>query len=91
MGFNFSYDRILPDYGDINNDTGICPGYRVAVAERDAAITLEMEILGAENITILGTLLNIEEAKELVEALQESIVRAERKDQGQQLHPRRAK
>jgi hypothetical protein len=91
MGLNFSYDQVLPDYGDINNDTGDCPGYRVAVSEVDAGVVLEMEMLRPADGSLIGAFFNIEEANELVVALQESIARAERKDQGQRLHPRRVK
>lgn len=31
MGMNFSYDSILPDYGDLDNETGSCPGHRVSL------------------------------------------------------------
>ncbi len=88
---NFSYDEILPDYGDLDNQTGSCPGHRVAISEKDGGINIELEPLGQKTNTIYGAFMNIEEAREFSTALQESIKRAAYKNKDRIVHPRRAK
>lgn len=88
---NFSYDMILPDYGDLDNQTGNCPGRRVAISEKDGGINIEFEPQELEDNTIFGVFMNIQEAKEFCISLQESIKRAEYKNAKRIVHPRRAK
>ncbi len=75
------YGKLLPDYGDLDNKTGSAPGYRVYILENDGGISLQM--LHADEDPIRGTgssvFLNVEEAREMIEALQEGIDRAEPK------------
>lgn len=91
MGASFSYEQVLPDYGDLDNKTGNCPGHRVTIAERDGGVWIEFEPLKLEKGTVFGAFMNIEEAKEFSDALKESIVRADFKNQKRIVHPRRAK
>jgi len=91
MGASFSYDQVLPDYGDLDNQTGNCPGHRVAIAEKDGGVWIEFNPIALGQDKVFGAYMNIEEVKEFAESLQESINRADIKNKNKLCHPRRAK
>jgi len=76
------YGSLLPDYGDLDNQTGTAPGYRVYVLENDGGISLQMIHADKNPVSEVGysVFLNVDEAKEMVESIQEAIVRAEPKN-----------
>lgn len=80
MGSKF-YGKLLPDYGNLDNKTGTAPGYRVYVLENDGGISIQ--IIKADQNPVLeegySVFLNVDEAKEIIEALQKAVVRAEPK------------
>ncbi len=82
------YGKLLPDYGDLDNVTGTAPGYRVYVLENDGGISLQLIHANEDPVTSQGSsvFLNVEEARELIEGLQEAIDRAEPKNAN---HPSR--
>lgn len=73
------YANLLPDYGDLDNVTGNAPGYRVYIIENDGGISLQMIHAKDDPITTQGSaiFMNVHEAKELLQSLQEAISRAE--------------
>jgi hypothetical protein len=92
MASNF-YDKHLPDYGDLDNDTGECPGFRFGIRENDGGIGIDMGPVN-DNIdgdTFYRAFLNVEEAEEFVSALKRAIERARPKIKGTLSHPRRVK
>lgn len=82
MATNF-YDRHLPDYGDLDNDTTNCPGFRFGVRENDGGIGIYMGPVNDDfdGDTFWRAFLNVEEATELVNALQLAIERSRPKKQ----------
>lgn len=76
------YGKLLPDYGDLDNQTGTAPGYRVYVLENDGGISLQMVHADKDPVFEVGSsvFLNVDEAKEMIEALQEAVDRAEPKN-----------
>jgi len=91
MASNF-YDRILPDYGDLDNETGRCPGFTLGVRENDGGIGLYMgpSKEDPDHGSYYNAFLNPAEAEELVSALQQAISRARTK-KGGLAHPRRVR
>lgn len=73
------YGKLLPDYGDLDGVTSL--GYRVFILEKDGGISLQMVSEKDDPTTTLGlaVFLNIEEAKDMLSALQEAIVSADSK------------
>jgi len=84
------YAKLLPDYGDLDNKTGTCPGYRVYILENDGGVSLQMMHPSEDPSSgkSESVFLNVEEAEELLNGLQEAIDRAKPKKAG---HPSRAK
>lgn len=89
MGSKF-FGMLLPDYGDLDNETGKAPGFRVFIIENDGGVSLQMVPADKNPTTTNGcaVFLNVKEAKELVVGLQDAIQRAEpknanHKDRGQ--------
>lgn len=76
------YGKLLPDYGDLDNKTKTAPGYRVYILENDGGISLQMQHADTNPVTgeTSSVFLNVEEAREMIEALQEAIDRAEPKN-----------
>lgn len=75
------YSKHLPDLGDLDNETGVCPGYRVYILENDGGIALQM--MDSDENPVTGkansVFLNIEEAEELISGLKDAIQRAKPK------------
>ena len=92
MASNF-YHYILPDYGDLDNDTGRCPGYFFGIRENDGGIGLYMYPADApgDNEQEYAAFLNIEEARELLCALQQAIDRASPKNMEKTIHKARVR
>lgn len=90
MASNF-YDKNLPDYGDLDNGTGTCPGFRFGVRENDGGIGIDMGPVkdNVDGDTFYRGFLNVEEAEELVAAFQRAIERARPKLQRGLPHKRR--
>ncbi len=84
------YDKLLPDYGDPDNKTGTAPGYRVYVLENDGGVSIQMLEANKDLVSDMGhaVFMNVEEARELVGALQNAIDRAAPKNAN---HPSRAR
>ncbi|MCP4486456.1 MAG: hypothetical protein GY820_03920 [Gammaproteobacteria bacterium] len=82
------YGKLLPDYGDLDNETNTAPGYRVYIIENDGGISLQMIHANDDPVTSPGysVFLNVTEAKELINGLEEAIERAEPKNAN---HPTR--
>ncbi|MGD1046913.1 MAG: hypothetical protein ABR936_16535 [Bacteroidota bacterium] len=87
------YSKHLPDYGDLDNSTGTCPGYLFLIRENDGGIGISMGPINEDpdGDTHYGAFLNLEEAKELVRGFQEAIRRAEPKNIGKIIHENRVK
>ncbi len=92
MASNF-YDKDLPDYGDLDNQTGHCPGYKLGVRENDGGIGIYMGPVNddPDGDSFYSAFLNMDEAEELVAAFQEAIDRARPKNKNGLAHPRRVK
>jgi len=84
------YGKLLPDYGDLDNGSGDCPGYRLYILENDGGIALELMNANEESSTgkANSVFLNVSEAEELIEGIQEAINRAKSKNAN---HENRAK
>jgi hypothetical protein len=78
MKMTIFYSKLLPDYGDLDNDTGQRPGYRVYIREREGGIGLQMVHANRDPITEEGSavFLNVDEAQEMLQDLEEAIKRA---------------
>lgn len=90
MASNF-YDKNLPDYTDLHNDSGKCLGFRFGVRENDGGIGLDMGP-ATDNVDGEGFyrgFLNVVEAEELVFAIQQAIARARLKGHRGLPHPSR--
>jgi hypothetical protein len=76
------YSKRLPDYGDLDNDTGQRPGYRVYILENDGGIALQMIHASKGPVTEEGSAVffNVDEAQEMLEKLGEAIKRARLKN-----------
>lgn len=76
------YGKLLPDYGDLDNDTGTAPGYRVYVTENDGGVSLQLIHADKDPVTEAGSCVffSVKEAKEIIFALQEAVGRAESKN-----------
>lgn len=81
MGNKF-YGKLLPDLGDLDNETKTAPGYRVYINEKDGGVSLQMIHATDDPVTTLGSavFMNVDEAKEMLASLQEAIDRAETKN-----------
>ncbi len=75
------YSKLLPDYGDLDNQTKTAPGYRVYVLENDGGVSLQMIHADQDPATNAGSsvFLNVDETKELIRALEKAVERAEPK------------
>ncbi len=84
------YSKILPDYSDLDNDSNKRPGYKVYVVENDGGISIQMQDASAksENDTLKAVFMNVKEAKDFVEGINEAINRATSKNAN---HKSRAK
>lgn len=92
MASNY-YDKHLPDYGDLDNRTGNCPGFRLGVRENDGGIGIDMGPV-ADSVdadSYHRAFLNVPEAQELAAALQKAINCARSKSPGSVAHPSRAR
>ncbi len=87
MASNF-YDKRIPDYGDLDNKTKTCPGFRFGVRENDGGIGIYMGPANddVDDDTYYKGFLNLREAEELVEAFEEAIERARPKNKGKLAH-----
>lgn len=83
------YSKLLPDNGDLDNQTGNCPGYRVYVCENDGGVELSMVHASQDPCTNPGSqvFMNVDEAKVFVRGVEAAIARAEPKHAN---HPVRA-
>jgi len=92
MASNF-YDYHLPDYCDLDNKTGQCPGFRFGIRENDGGIGIDMGPVkdDVDSDTFYRAFFNVQEAEELVTALREAIQRARQKTRGNHSHPGRIK
>jgi hypothetical protein len=92
MASNF-YDKHLPDYGDLDNTTGKCPGFRFGVRENDGGVGIDMGPINDDydGDTFYRAFLNVQEAEEFVSSFQQAIERARQKTEGKLSHPRRIK
>lgn len=92
MASNF-YHYILPDYGDLDNDTGNHPGFVFGVRENDGGVGLYMYPADTpgDNEQEYTVFLNVKEAKKLMDSLNQTIDRADSKLDGNERHKDRAK
>ena len=87
------YLKQVPDYKDLDNKSGECRGYDLLIVESDGGIGIEMAKPNTD-INIEGSysvFLNVNEAIELKNCLQEAIDRALPKNKERLLHKNRAK
>lgn len=77
MASNF-YDKHLPDYTDLDNETGSAPGYCFGIRENDGGIGIYMGPINddPDGDTFYSAFLNVSEAEELLTCLQRAIDRA---------------
>jgi hypothetical protein len=76
------YGKLLPDYTDLDNESGQTPGYRVYIRENDGGIGLEMMHASKDPVTGEGSAVfpNVDEAQEMLQALEAAIARARAKN-----------
>lgn len=81
MGGSCTYSKHLPDYRDLDNDSGKRPGYKVWVIEKDGGVSIQMQDTSDESDsdTLKGIFLNVDEAKELRSGMDEAIKKASNK------------
>lgn len=74
------YSKNVPDYGDLDNQTGTRPPLLVEIVENDGGVGLLIydDRLGSGKAS--GVFFNVEEAKDLLASLREAIERAEPKN-----------
>ena len=72
------YGKLLPDYGDLDNKTKTCPGYRLFVLENDGGVSVQLIHADENPSTARGhsVFLNVKEARELIAGLEEAVGRA---------------
>jgi hypothetical protein len=75
------YDEHVMDYGDLENVTGRCPGYRLRVLENDGGISVQMGPIknDPDDQSYYRGFMDILEATELWRSLDTAIMRAESK------------
>ena len=73
-----TYRKLLPDVGDLDNETGNCPGYKVCVFENDAGVWIDMT--HASEDRSYSVFLTPDEAGDLIKGIQEAIVKARAKE-----------
>jgi len=90
---SYFYDKHLPNYGDLNNTTGKCPGFRFGVRENDGGVGIYMGPINDnfDGDTFYRAFLNVQEAEEFVSSFQQAIKCARPKTEGKTSHPRRIK
>ena len=81
MGGSCTYSKHLPDYRDLDNNAGECPGYKVYVLEKDGGVAIQMQDASdkSNSDTSKSVFLNVEEAKELTRGIEEAIKKASNK------------
>lgn len=81
MGGSCTYSKHLPDYRDLDNNSGEYPGYKVWILERDGGVSIQMQDASDESDsdTLKGIFLNVEKAKELRSGMDEAIKKASNK------------
>ena len=84
------YSKLLPDYSDLDNDSGERPGFRLFIIENDGGISIQMQNAKdqIESDTTNSVFMTVNEAKELLNGLNEAINRASLKNEK---HKSRAK
>lgn len=84
------YSKILPDYSDLDNDSGERPGFRLFIIENDGGISIQMQNAKdpIESDTANSVYMTVKEAKELLTGLNDAINRASCKNSN---HKSRAK
>ena len=83
MAGSVTYSKQLPDFSDLDNDSGVKPGYKVYILERDGGVSLLMKDADEPNDkdeTLKSVFMNVDEAKIMALGLQDAIDRAEAKD-----------
>lgn len=81
MGGSCTYSKHLPDYRDLDNSSGECPGYKVWILEKDGGVSIQMQDASdkSDSDTLKGIFLNVEEAKEFAREMNEAIEKASNK------------
>lgn len=81
MGGSCTYSKHLPDYRDLDNKSGKCPGYKVWILEKDDGISIQMQDASDESDsdTLKSVFLNVEEAKEFKRGMDEAMKKASNK------------
>jgi hypothetical protein len=84
------YSKLLPNYDDLDNESGTAPGYRVYILEKDGGISLQVIHANENPISSQGyaVFMNVDEAREFQESFAEAIDRAAIKSAD---HPARGK
>lgn len=82
---SITYKKLLPDYGDLDNGTGKCPGYRVYISEKDGSIGLAIQHASEDSGRGKASevFLNTGEAQELLDGLKNAIDKAKLKNNPQ--------
>ncbi len=72
------YSKILPDYSDLDNNSGERPGYKVFILENDGGISVQFQNADDESDsdTLKAVFMNVCEAKEMLNSLEDAINRA---------------
>ena len=85
------YNKRFPDYGDLDNDTKGRPGYSFVILENDGGIGVHMGPVkdDYDGETFYRGFLNVSEAEELRDSLDEAISRAKGKTGPGRPHPNR--
>ncbi|MBO4858119.1 MAG: hypothetical protein J5527_06355 [Treponema sp.] len=91
MAGSFTYSKEFPDYKDLDNESGKCYGYKIYILEKDGGVSVQIqnaEEASVQSETVKAVFMNVEEAEEFRDCLQEAIDKAKIKKSN---HPRRGR
>lgn len=82
MSGSLTYNKILPDYTDLDNNSGAKPGYKVSVLEKDGGVSVQLQNSDDESDekTLKAVFMNVTEANEFMAGIKNAIDRANQKN-----------
>lgn len=91
MGGSVTYSKELPDYRDLDNRSGNCNGYKTFILEKDGGVSIQTQNAEEPSERCESShevFMNVSEAEEFKEKLQEAIDKAKIKNVN---HPQRGR
>lgn len=82
MSGSLTYNKILPDYTDLDNNSGAKPGYKVSVLEKDGGVSVQLQNSDdkSDEKTLKAVFMNVTEANEFMAGIKNAIDRANQKN-----------